>query len=503
MRCAVTTVTTVITVAAGAFAPGHLGELTRVIPFELADAVLEEEGGLEQRVRLLPSRCGLYFLLAMCLFPEPSYQGVWCRLTAGLRALRIPVPSGRALRDLRRRIGAAPVKRLFEVLAGPLGQPRTPGIMFGGYRTVSFDGCKSLKVPDTAANRAWLGKGSQAGYPALLLMTLVETGTRALLGAVFGSQADGEAVWARKLLPLLDATMLLLMDRAFDDGPFLAQVAAQKAQFLVRLSSLRKPRVLAHLPDQSYLTVIGGVKVRVITARVTVTCHDGTSYGDAYRLATTLLDHRRHPAGALVSLYHERWEHEVTYLALRHTLLKGRVLRSADPAGIKQEMWALLALYQALRTAVTDAVQTVPGLDPDRASWNSAVETARDLVTTAWNITGPDGDLAGEIGRAVLASLHGPRRPRVCTRTVKSPLSRWNARPGREHRTTAHITSIVTDIDPRHYKPGKNQLTLIDKLRQAAERGEPVDHLLKRLTSRHCPKRGTSCSQVILVGDIV
>jgi hypothetical protein len=51
MRCAVTTVTTVITVAAGAFAPGHLGELTRVIPFELADAVLEEEGGLEKRVR--------------------------------------------------------------------------------------------------------------------------------------------------------------------------------------------------------------------------------------------------------------------------------------------------------------------------------------------------------------------------------------------------------------------------------------------------------------------
>jgi hypothetical protein len=486
MRCAVSTVTTVITVAAGVFAPGHLGELTRVIPFELADAVLEEEGGRERRVRLLPSRCGLYFLLAMCLFPQSGYLGVWGRLTAGLRVLGLASPSGKALRDLRRRVGAAPVKRLFEVLAGPLGQPRTPGIMFGGYRTVSFDGCKSLKVPDTAANRAWLGKGSQAGYPALLLMTLAETGTRALLGAVFGSQSDGEAVWARKLLPLLDATMLLLMDRGFDDGPFLAQVAARKAQFLVRLSSLRKPRVLAHLPDGSYLTVIGGVNVRIITARVTVTCHDGTSYGDAYRLATTLLDHRRHPAAALVSLYHERWEHEITYLALRHTLLKGRVLRSGDPAGIEQEMWALLALYQALRTAVTDAVQTVPGLDPDRASWQAAVTTARDLVTAAWNITGPqDADLPGEIGRAVLASLHGPRRPRVCTRTVKSPLSRWNARPDRKHRTTAHITSIVTDIDPRHYKPPKPKLTLIDKLRQAAERGEPVDHLLKRLTTRH------------------
>src|ERR1035437_4297503 len=64
------------------------------------------------------------------------------------------------------------------------------------------------------------------------------------------------------------------------------------------------------------------------------------------------------PADALIRLYHERREHEITYLALRHTLLKGRVLRSGDPEGVKQEMRALLTLYQALRIAVTDAVQT-------------------------------------------------------------------------------------------------------------------------------------------------
>jgi hypothetical protein len=458
MRSAVTTVTTVITVAAGAFAPGHLGELTRVVPFELADAVLDEEGGREKRVRLLPSRCGLYFLLAMCLFPRAPYLGVWGKLTAGLRVLGIPGPSARALRDLRRRIGTAPVRRLFEILSGPLGQPRTPGIMFRGFRTVSFDGCKSLKTPDSRANRAWLGKqnarNGETGYPALMLMALVETGTRALIGAAFGPFAGGETEWAGKLLHLLDATMLLLMDRGFDGGNFLAAAAATKAQFLVRLSSVRRPPVLRHLPDGSFLSVIGGVKVRIITARVTVTCHDGTSYGDVYRLATTLLDHREYPAGALVRLYHERWEHEITYLALRHTLLAGRVLRSGDPAGVQQEMWALLAVYQALRIAVTDAVQTVPGTDPDRASWQLAVETAQDLVTAAQNITDPGGsDLQGDIGRAVLAGLNPPRRPRVCARKVKSPLSRWNKHPDGKPRTSKRITSITSHIDPRHYQP--------------------------------------------------
>jgi len=458
-------VTSVITVAGGAFAPGHLGELTRIIPFELADAVLDEvPGARERRVRLLPSRVGLYFLLAMCLFPQPGYPGVWGKLTAGMRALGLPAPSPKALRDVRRRIGTGPVRRLFEILAGPLGRPRTPGIMFGGYRTVSFDGCKSIRVPDTRANRAWLGKQNAAngetGYPALSLMALVETGTRALLGAVFGPAAGGETGQALSLLHLLDKTMLLLTDRGFDGAGFLAAVAA-KAEFLARLNANRRPPVFRYLPDGSYLSVIGGVKVRVITAAVTVTCHDGTSYGGTYRLATTLLDHRAYPAQALMALYHERWEHEVAYLALRHTLLQGRALRSGDPAGIEQETWALLAVCQALRIAVTDAVQSVPGTDPDRASWQLAVETAQNLLTTAANITGPAGDLPGDIGRAVLARLHGPRRPRVCARKVKSPLSRWNKHPDGKPRASKRITRITSNIDPRHYQPLTRRATSV------------------------------------------
>jgi len=381
-----------------------------------------------------------------------------------MRALGLPAPSPKALRDVRRRIGTGPVRRLFEILAGPLGRPRTPGIMFGGYRTVSFDGCKSIRVPDTRANRAWLGKQNAAngetGYPALSLMALVETGTRALLGAVFGPAAGGETGQALSLLHLLDKTMLLLTDRGFDGAGFLAAVAA-KAEFLARLNANRRPPVFRYLPDGSYLSVIGGVKVRVITAAVTVTCHDGTSYGGTYRLATTLLDHRAYPAQALMALYHERWEHEVAYLALRHTLLQGRALRSGDPAGIEQETWALLAVCQALRIAVTDAVQSVPGTDPDRASWQLAVETAQNLLTTAANITGPAGDLPGDIGRAVLARLHGPRRPRVCARKVKSPLSRWNKHPDGKPRASKRITRITSNIDPRHYQPPTRRATSV------------------------------------------
>jgi hypothetical protein len=56
------------------------------------------------------------------------------------------------------------------------------------------------------------------------------------------------------------------------------------------------------------------VKVRVIAASVTVTCHDGTRYGGGCRLAANLLDHRAWHAEALIRLYHERWvRHEVAW----------------------------------------------------------------------------------------------------------------------------------------------------------------------------------------------
>ena len=60
-----TTVTRTVTVAAGVFAPGHLGELTRYLPFELVDDVLAQTRTMQQRLRELPSRTGVYFVLAL------------------------------------------------------------------------------------------------------------------------------------------------------------------------------------------------------------------------------------------------------------------------------------------------------------------------------------------------------------------------------------------------------------------------------------------------------
>jgi hypothetical protein len=444
--------TRTVTVAAGVFAPGHVGELTHLVPFEVVDDVLDRVRATERRVRDLPSRVGVYFVLARCLFPQLGYVRVWGKLVAGLAGIATAAPTAKSLRDLRRRVGITAVKALFEIVAGPLAQPATPGVRWRGLRTVSFDGCVSTKVADTHANQSWLGKlnasRGSTGYPVIELMTLVETGTRGLLGAVFGPRA-AETDYAASLLHLLRPGMLVLTDRGFDAAGFLTQIADTNAEFLTRLRKSRRLVVAARLDDGSCLTRLGQLTVRVIDADITVTCADGTIYGDSYRLATTLRDPRRYPATELIKLYHERWEHEVTYLAIRHTLAQHHVLRSGDPAGVTQEMWAQLTIYQLIRRAMVDALETQPGTDPDRASFTTAYQAATESVIKADNIiTHHRGDiLLGDIGRAVLDDLLPPRRPRTNIRKVKSPLSRYATTDPDRPKHSTKITNVKIDIN--------------------------------------------------------
>jgi hypothetical protein len=454
------TVPCLVTVAAGVLAPGHLGELTRYLPFELVDDVLAMTGAVQKRTRMLPSRIGMYFILAMTLFPGIGYLRVWDKLTCALDGLGLPRPSEKSLRDLRRRLGPAPAKALFEAVAVPLAPPGTPGVFYRGLRTVAFDGLNSVKVPDSDRNRSWLGKTMTrlglAGYPAMRIVALAETGTRGLLGAVTGAKGDrSEAPLARQLVPLLGKGMLLLGDRAYDAGGLLTAIAATGAKFLIRGTSTRKPPVLEVLPDGSYLSELDGLKVRIIEADLLITGTDGSRIGDHYRLITTLTDHRRYPAAELIQLYHERWEIEVAYLALRHTLLGGYVLRSRDRAGAEQELWALLAVYQALRMAMVTATGSVPGTDPDRACFTAALEAAREQVITAGGVadSGDPADI-GRIGRAALTSLLPPRRPRYSARKVKCSTSRYHVRDdGRPQQATTIGHVEITVLAPPPDRP--------------------------------------------------
>ncbi|MGW3635119.1 hypothetical protein ACWD7F_34120 [Streptomyces sp. NPDC005122] len=70
---------------------------------------------------------------------------------------------------------------------------------------------------------------SQFGYPLLRLVVLVECGTRAVLAAAFGPESEGELPYARRLLGVLDRSMLLLADAGFDATTFLHTIHVRGA----------------------------------------------------------------------------------------------------------------------------------------------------------------------------------------------------------------------------------------------------------------------------------
>lgn len=448
----------------GVFAPAHLGELTQIIDPELVDAVAAETGTTQKRVRLLPTRVVIYFVLALALFEDCGYLLVWDKLVASLGVLVRPSVS--AFTRSRRRVGPEPLRVLFEAIAGPLAWPSVTQAFWRGLRTVAVDGTY-VRAPDAAAVTSRYRKRGGTKrvwpYPLLRLSVLVECGTRALVGAAFGPDTAGETFYARRLLTCLGPGMLLLADAYYDDGKFLAHVGATGAQWLVRSGAARRPLIEDRLPDGSYLSFLttgaGLLRVRVIEATVQVSYADGTVHTRVWRLLTSLLDARRYPADALLQLYHERWEIETTYYSIKDTLLQGRVLRSQHADDIDQELWAVLVVYQAIRRLGYDAAATQPGFDPDRISFTIALNTARNQVILAAGTQPIDchtgHPLIGATGRAVLANPLPPRRQRIKARTKKLNGSSYKAAgtafPDRSLNYTLHTQIMIFEegLTPR------------------------------------------------------
>jgi len=187
-----------ITVAPGRFAPGHLGELTQQVPFELVDAALAATGRTQSRLRALPARVVVYLLVAGCLFAELGYVQVWQRLCAGLDGLALATPTASALTQARRRLGPAPLRALFDLLCGPAPAATLSGVRVGGLLVCAIDGT-TLSVADTPANhRVYTtqpGNHGGSGYPLLRLVALVACGTRSLIAAVYGPPAAARRPW--------------------------------------------------------------------------------------------------------------------------------------------------------------------------------------------------------------------------------------------------------------------------------------------------------------------
>jgi hypothetical protein len=373
-----------------------VGVLTRVFAPDVVDEVIAAAGRTELRNRSLPARVMAYFAIGMALYSEGSYEDVLSVLTDGLSwtsgwAESYRPPSKSAIFQARARLGAAPMKALFERVATPIGSATTPGTWLAGRRLVAIDGL-CLDVADTAENASFFGrpgvnKGEQAAFPQARVVALAECGTHAMFAAEIGAYSDSEATLAERLLPRLVPGMVLLADRGFFSFTLWRNTSGTGADLLWRIrTDTFGPRAqhMKDLGDGSWLAHLRKATDRtsdpMLVRVIDYSIDDGRANPETYRLFTTLLDPDEAPATDLAAAYHQRWEIELAFDELKtHQRGPRIVLRSKSPDLVQQEIWGHLCCHYAIRTLMTDAAQH-SGHDPDRMSFVAALRIARQSV---------------------------------------------------------------------------------------------------------------------------
>jgi len=340
--------------------------LARVVPAEVVNEVLDAHGCNSQRLRSFPAVAGVYYSMALSLYPEAAYEEVFAAVAQGLAwaagAAEPPRVAKSSISGLRSKIGAAPLRDLVERCCVPMADEHVhPRAFYAGLRLVALDG-SCFELPDEEDNVAQFGRpGSRtgvSGYPQARCAVLVECVTHAVLGAYLGSYHTGEWELSQPLLTRLAPGMLCLADRGFNGHEHWRQAQATGADLLWRCTSSRQLPVQRLLEDGSYLSSIrpNGVsraeaQAQAIVVRVIEYALPGLDDAQPrYRLMTTLLDPQTAPALELAALYHQRWEIEAVFDELKtHLLQSRRVLRSKTPELVRQEFYGWVLAHYAVR----------------------------------------------------------------------------------------------------------------------------------------------------------
>ena len=260
-----------------------LEALTRSIPAEQVELVLDRVQGKRRRRRHRTPLCGVVWLVVgIGLFGDLDVTSIWRQVVGTLKTLwssleenKPPVKS--ALSKGRQRLGARAMRLLYKLTAttaakvqdprsaqlSPAGYPEVGGAFFRGKRLIGMDGQK-LTVPDTPANAKAFGRcqtrrGSQkvaAGYPQVLLMHLVELGTRLSLEALIKPACHSEQKVARYLLEKTPVGSLLLWDSGFYSYTLLKRAMERGVDVLGRLPATPIFEPIRHLSDDSILAYV-------------------------------------------------------------------------------------------------------------------------------------------------------------------------------------------------------------------------------------------------------
>jgi len=429
--------------------PETLEDFRRQIDPEWILAALAATGTASLRRRRLPAEQVIWLVLGMALFRNRSIAEVAASLNLALPSPRGTTVVPSALAKAKDRLGEEPVHWLFDVCARHWAPESLERHRWHGLAVLGVDGT-TLRVPDSEENRAYFGipRGGPRGpaaYPQLRLVTLLALRTRLLVAARFGPYSQGEGSYAVSLWSELPDHSLCVVDRGFfgADGLISLTRSGADRHWLTRAKSKVKWEEIERLGEGDSLI---RMKVSPEAKRKNPSLpEEWVMRAVRYQrpgfrpqwLWTSLLDPKAYPAREIATLYHERWELELSYDEIKTEMLdREEAIRSRSPGRVQQETWGILLGYNLIR------------LEMARVADQAKVEPTRISFITSLHL------ICDEWIWCAFASPGGIPRHLIHLRTN---LQRYVLPERRSKRSFPRAVKIKMSSYPRKRRPGPDE----------------------------------------------
>jgi Insertion element 4 transposase N-terminal/Transposase DDE domain len=359
--------------------PDRLDELSALIDPAWIEQALASSGKASIRRRKLPAEHAVWLVIGLALFRDRPLWQVVQQLELSLDGQPLPAPSASV--QARQRLGDEPLAQLFGLLTQAWSRTQhSPSLPPQQLRVLAVDGVV-WSAPDTPENRAQLGSCStQHGplpWPQVRATCLMDTHSHELLDAKLGAMDCGELSLAAQLQG--EDHSVTLFDRAYFSAAFLLdwQGAGEQRHWLMRAKDNLRHEIIERLAQGDALITMP-ISPQARKSRPELPSHwqarliEVSVGGRIRRFITSLQDHRRHPARQLAEMYRQRWEIELGFREIKHSLQDGEpVLRSKRPELVRQELWGVLIAYTLLRRWMRDMAAHIE-VEPQRISFHTA-----------------------------------------------------------------------------------------------------------------------------------
>lgn len=463
----------------------HIGDDFSLAPFDtllsplIAETLVEQGKDKYRKGTILVPKLLVWLVLVLTLRRDLNYHKALNWLVSGFRWLTDLLPAEArivadgAISHARVKLGWRVFRVLLDKLVAAAPPPRPD---FHGRVTGVFDG-STATMPDTEANIAAFGKPkarkNQAAFPQVRLMALLAVSVRSILDVAFAAycgKGTGERALMLEILGRLTHTgLLLLLDAGLYSFEMVWTISQRGLEFIVKVPRSVKFKRLQRLPDGSFLAQMTGKIIdpdatptpsgrrRWKTVSLTVRLIRVEIPGfRPFWLMTNLLDPAI-TAREIALHYHRRWDLEIAYDEIKThqcATLRGQsptTFRSKLPDLVKQELYALVIMYNLVRGVIREAAAE-QAKDPCEISFLDALQHLIDAapVLTATSAAQRAGKRPYLLAVIADCMIDRPRRPRINPRVVKVKMSKFkrkNEKHKSEYRDIEKELKIITHLE--------------------------------------------------------